>query len=265
MGKDTKAVTAHNLAANMPAHLALMNAMSWFGIPSSDRQGAGVDLSYGNWKTSVSCQDNAPNWPDPNAACSGQRAISSRFHPLAGVYSSSGLTAESCARIDLMLSTLRRSCTDAARVDGWIVQLNGTAFTSLHSGSPGATTEIAYQSLKHFQTEAAANGLTGTVIAGDDATYYWNNGHWFGLECSTNRAQCIADLQQDVMDMMDLSNNSTAALKIGGIPLLWFYVDTQSADPNASEWQTIFNNVRAAKGDFYALASASAQLRFDPG
>jgi cytoskeletal protein CcmA (bactofilin family) len=44
--------------------------------------------------------------------------------------------------------------------------------------------------------------------------------------------------------------------------VLWFYVDTASGAPTATEWGNIFNNVRAAKGDFYAIASGSPSTAF---
>ena len=243
-------------AVALPARLALMITTSWFGI-GADPQGTGPDGSYGNWQADSACADFTA-FPNQCTAF-GQRNISSRYHPLAGIYSSSGRDLESQARIDLMVSNVRSAASDAARFDAYAIQLDGTAFTSLH-GNPASINEIALQSLVHFQARAAAAGVDAVAV-GDDATWYWHNGHFLGLDCGASRAQCIANLQQDVMDMLDLAA-AAGTLRVGGVPLLWFYVDTEPGLPTADEWTQIFAAARAAKGDFLAVGVGSPSDAF---
>jgi hypothetical protein len=105
--------------AQMPPHLAVMFSMSWFGIPASDPQGAGPDPSYGNTQWNGACA--ASNNPSQCGNCllygagdaclttgSMERQMASRRRPLAGIYSASAVDPEGEARVDLMLSTLRR-------------------------------------------------------------------------------------------------------------------------------------------------------------
>jgi hypothetical protein len=245
-----------DLAQTIPDHLAIMFTMSWFGIPKSgDPLGAGPDGGWGNYRIPGQCSGAGA----PQSCVSGQRDIASRYRPLAGIYSSSGRDAESQNRIRLTLANARRPCAGdvGARIDAFAIQLDGTHFSSLHSQSPSQGEELPLQSLKHFLGEADAAGLANVVVPADDTTWYFNNGHWLGLDCKANRAQCVQYLQQDVVDMVTLSVRSPAAYKINGKPVVYFYVAGQLSP---QEWAQIFASVRntsidGAKRDFYALAS----------
>jgi hypothetical protein len=251
-----------DLASHMPAHLAIMDVMAWFGIPSSM---GGPDNSFGNWDvTHFNCvQDRSPTSCD----ASGNRAVASRYHPLAGMYSSTGRDAEGLARIKLMLSNLRSSCNLGARLDAFAIQQGGLHFSSLHGSTSGGAPEIAYQALTHWLAEADAEGRTGAVVPMDDITWYWNNGHWLGLDCAASRSTCIKYVQDDVIDLVRIASPHPSALRINGKLLLYFYLDTASAFPSMAEWNTILANARAATGqDFYTVAThapASAFAAFD--
>ena len=108
-------------------------SMSWFGIPSSDIQGAGADASYGNWCVEVllRCARNCCRVFNPgkcgisnNAnACAAfgtagqQRNIASKRRPLAGIYSAVRLFS---MRMHILFLSLTvgagrgRSCASAA-------------------------------------------------------------------------------------------------------------------------------------------------------
>ncbi len=255
---STESALAHSsdLASVMPPHLAVMFSMSWFGIPASgDPLGAGPDTSWGNWQIPGQCSPKGT----PGACVNGERDIASRYRPLAGIYSSSGRDQEGLARIDLMLSNVRRPCAGdvGARIDAFAVQLNGTRFSSLHDASPAGSVELPLQALKHFYSEANAAGLTDAVLPGDDATWYFNNGHWVGLDCKADRAACLGALQQDAVDMLTLAVDNASSLRIAGKPVLYFYFSNQLSP---SEWSGILNTARSTKingvtHDFYALAS----------
>ena len=249
-GASTDALTHAELASVMPSHLAIMFAMSWFGIPKSgDPLGPGPDASWGNWQIPGTCSPKGA----PASCVNGQRDVASRYRPLAGIYSSSGRNDESLARIRLMLSTLRRPCANdvGARIDSFAIQLDGTRYTSLHDSTPAGSAENAYQSLVHTLAEADAAGLTNAVLPGDDATWYWNNGHWVGLDCKASRATCVAAVQQDVNDMLAIALKHPSSLRIAGKPVLYFYVNGQLTP---AEWSSIFAKARATH-DFFAIAS----------
>jgi hypothetical protein len=246
---------ADDFAAKMPSHLVIMDTMAWFGIPSSG------DPSWGTWQLPpFRCVPAR----DP-ATCddTGNRSIASRYHPLAGIYSSSGRDAESLRRIDLMLSNLRSPTDASARIDAYAIQLDGTHFTSLH-GAPAPSAEIAYQALEHFLTEADALGRANAVVPMDDATWYWNNGHWLGLDCAASRATCLDYLRQDVIDLITLAAPHASALRVDGKLVLHFYLDAAAQFPSAAEWSAIFAAARAATGhDFYTIGTHALPGWFD--
>ena len=233
-----------------------MLTMSWFGIPQhGDPLGPGPDTSWGNWQIPGQCSPKG----DPSACVDGQRDIASRYRPLAGIDSSSGRDDEGLARIDLMLSNVRRPCADdvGARIDSFAVQLDGTRYSSLHAKSPSESAEIPYQALLHFYSEANAAGLPNAVLPADDATWYWNNGHWVGLDCSTDHGACVAAVQQDVIDMLTLAVENASSLRIAGKPVLYFYFASQLTP---AEWSSIFKvakntPIKGSTHDFYALGS----------
>ncbi|CAF1116797.1 unnamed protein product [Adineta ricciae] len=99
----------------MSASFTCMFSMNWFGLGISDPQGAGPDTYSSHWNADN--QDGCVPTAQPNRCeIDGQRIIiSSNYRPLAGIYSSSGLNAESFTRIDLMLMTLKRECGNCDR------------------------------------------------------------------------------------------------------------------------------------------------------
>src|ERR1035441_10358035 len=64
---------------------------------------------------------NAPNTCADFQDAGRQRDIASRRRPLAGIYSTSARNAESKRHMDLVLSTVRRTCDPGARLDSLIV------------------------------------------------------------------------------------------------------------------------------------------------
>jgi hypothetical protein len=247
---------ASDLASVMPPHLAIMLSMSWFGIPhSGDPLGPGPDTSWGNYKIPGQCSPTG----EPQECVDGQRDIASRFRPLAGIGSSSGRDEEGLARIDLMLSNLRRPCASdvGARIDSFAIQLDGTKYSSLHETSPSESAEIPYQALLHAYSEANTAGLTNAVLPADDGTWYFNNGHWEGLDCTKDHAACVTAIQGDAIDMLTLAVNNPSSLRIAGKPVLYFYFASQLSP---SEWATIFSVAKStviggSTHDFYALGS----------
>ena len=250
------AAQAHSfdLAQHMPPHLAIMFAMAWFGVRSSDPQPGGTDPGWGNWRAEFpQCGlTNDPSTCKDFPGAGLQRSIGSRRRPLAGIYSSSGETDESKARIDLMLSTLRRPCDDGARLDAFAIQLDSIKFTSAHpQNKQSATWDLAYRAQVAFLERADAAGLASAVMVASDATVYWHFGGNFGL---TTQAQRIAALTEDVVEMAKLADGHASAVKVGGRPLLLFYVDAPLL--TVTEWNTVLDGARATSGiDFYALGS----------
>lgn len=125
--------------------LVIMFSMAWFGIPDTDPQGNGGDTTYGNWQWGGGCIP--VNDPAKCETYHGtmQRTTASYRRPLAGIYSSSGSTNESLARVDLMLSNVRRSCDDGAKIDAWAPQIDSLLFSSLHTKHPSKTADLAYK------------------------------------------------------------------------------------------------------------------------
>jgi hypothetical protein len=267
----TYAAHSNDFASSMPSHLAVMFSMAWFGIPSSDPQGAGPDPSYGNTQWGGGCiATNDPTSCSPcilegaGDACqldgASQRATASRRRMLAGPYSASGQTIESLRRIDLMLSQARSSCSAGAKLDTWTLQLNGTHNTPLHPGNPGCTTcGIAYGATRAFLDEADVNGLKNVVMPGDDSTFYFHFGQGVGLglcddSAGNPKSSCIDALTQDFVDMATMSAAHPSALRVNGKPVLFAYFDPQYLSP--SDWVSVFANARARAGtDFYALGA----------
>ncbi len=247
------AAHAFDLDAHMPAHLAAVFAVNWFGIPKSDPQG-GLDPGYGNWlQTFPQCGlDDDPSKCADYADAGRQRWIASKRRPLAGIYSSTGRDDESRKRIDLMLSCVRRPCDSGARLDAFLLQLDSVKFTSAYpQNKQAATWDTAYRAVLSFLDEGDKAGMPGSVWIGNDATVYWHFGSSFGLNDQTSRKAALTD---DIVDMAKLAAAHPSALKIAGKPLLAFYVD--SALMTATEWQQVLDAARAASGiDFYAMAT----------
>ncbi|HEX8790120.1 MAG TPA: hypothetical protein VF765_04155 [Polyangiaceae bacterium] len=261
-----------DLAMRMPAHLAIMFSMSWFGIPHGDPQGAGPDPSYGNTKWGGGCV--ATNDPSTCSDCilkgagdtclqtgASQRDMASRRRPLAGIYSASALDTEGLRRVDLMLSNVRRACDDGAKIDAWAVQMNGTNNTSLHPNNQSCSTcEITYEATLAFLKEADAAHMDGVIVPSEDATFYFHFGTDVGLgacdDSSGNPKQnCIDALTQDFTDMAAMALAHPSALKLGGKPVFYMYFDPGYLSP--TQWESLLDNARNAAGtDFYVIASS---------
>ncbi|HEY7957446.1 MAG TPA: hypothetical protein VII38_19200, partial [Polyangia bacterium] len=201
-----------DFASQMPSRLAIMYSMSWFGLPSTEPSNPVPDPSYMNWGASSTCSGvSAGTITAPNpASCTtdytgaDERNISSRYRPLAGIYSAWGRTPEALRRIDLMLSNVRRSCDAGARLDAWSVQLSGLIKSSLHSASPSSSEEVNYQTLLHFLSEADAAGMSNVIMPGEDASWYFHFPGAVGLSCTVNQAHCPAALDALASDIVDM-------------------------------------------------------------
>ena len=243
-----------DLAQHMPDHLSIVFVMAWFGDATADPQSGGADPGWGNWKANFPACGLA-NDPTTCADFPGaglQRSIASKRRPLAGIYSSSGRTDESRQRIDLMLSTARRSCDAGARIDSFGIQLDSIKFTSRYPNNQQSPTwDLAYRALIAFFERADGAGLRGAVTVSSDATVYWHFGDSFGLTTQDQRKQA---LQDDITDMATIAAMHPSALSIAGRPLLMFYVDAALMTP--AEWTAVLEGARAASGvDFYAVAT----------
>ncbi|HEY2031041.1 MAG TPA: carboxypeptidase regulatory-like domain-containing protein [Myxococcales bacterium] len=259
-----------DLAANMPSHLAIMFSMSWFGIPSTDPQGGGLDPSWGNWKWGGGCiATNNPASCSTSPTNTNERTVASRRRPLAGVYSSSGRDAESLKRVDLMLSHLRRSCDSGARFDAWAVQVDSLRDSSLHPTNPQSpAADLAYRALVSFFNEADNAGVTG-VMPGDDATWYFHFGTSSNVQigaCNDTagnpRSNCINALTGDIVDMVNVAAQHPSAYRINGKIALLLYTD--SALMTSTEWSSVLQNARNAAGqDFYAIGATENSSYFN--
>ncbi len=254
VSQPARAAHTFDLDAKMPAHLAAVWAVNWFGIPSTDPQGGGLDPNYGNWlQTFPQCGlDNDPSKCADFADAGRQRWIASKRRPLAGIYSSSGRDDESKKRIDLMLSCTRRACDLGGRLDAFLLQLDSIKFTSAYpSNQQVKVWDIAYRAVRSFLDEADKAQLKGPVWIGNDATVYWHFGSSVGL---TTQALRMAALTEDIVDMAKLATAHPSATSVAGRPLLGFYVDSALMTP--IEWQTVLGDARTASGvDFYAMAT----------
>ncbi|MFL5312759.1 MAG: carboxypeptidase regulatory-like domain-containing protein [Myxococcales bacterium] len=261
---------SYDLAANMPARLSIMFSMSWFGIPASDPQGAGPDPTWGNWKWGGGCvATNDPTSCNTAATSTPQRFVASRRRPLAGVYSSSGRDAESLRRVDLMLSTLRRSCDDGARIDAWSVQIDSIRDTSRHPTNPQSpSADLAYRALLAFLNQADAAGLGNKILPGNDSTWYFHFGANPNVQlgkcdgtAGNPKQSCLDALTSDIVEMVQIAAPHSSALRINGKLVLLFYLD--AALMTVAEWQAVLQNARDGAGqDFYALATTQNSSYF---
>eukprot|EP00026_Physarum_polycephalum_P006832 Phypoly_transcript_06885.p1 GENE.Phypoly_transcript_06885~~Phypoly_transcript_06885.p1 ORF type:complete len:313 (+),score=25.68 Phypoly_transcript_06885:161-1099(+) len=257
---------------HLPDHLAIMFSMSWFGISSSDPQGAGVDPSYGNWQWGVSSKKCTIPESEPQTCSKGnnysyvfpspQRFVASKRRPLAGIYSSSARDAEGMARVDLMLSNIRRTCDGGAnaRLDSWCVQQNSIHFSSRYlpqnSKDYCATCDMAYRALLAFYQQAQNAGMENSVMPGIDATWIFKFYSSVGLSCpSSDRTPCINVLTQDLTDMIKISNQfgNISTRAANGFPIMLVYFD---GTLSIAQWQSVLQNARdAAASDFYIIAT----------
>ena len=248
-----------DLATHMPARLTMMFSMSWFGIPrTGDPNGPGSDRGWGNWRWGGGCV--AVNDPTSCGSYSGssQRQVASRHRPLAGLYSSTGRDDESLRRIDLMLSTLRRPCDDGARIDSWSVQLDSIRFTSRylqetdHNFAQAA--DIAYRAFVAFLARADTQGLANVIAPGIDSTWYW---HFGGLTTQADKLQALED---DLVDMLEISAPHASTLRIGSRPIVYAYTGGTATAPyiSVSEWTTLLGHVRDRTGlDAYVIGGTT--------
>ncbi len=259
---DTFDGTHHfDLADHMPGSLAMMYSMSWFGIPSTDPDGAGSDPSWGNWRWGGGCvPTNDPGACETVAGASPQRDVASKRYPLAGIYSASGRDEESRRRTDLMLSVLRRPCDPGALVDAWAVQLDTVRFTSRHldEGDPNYSTsgDTAYRALLTFYDRADAAGMNGVVVAADDTSWYWHFGDRFGLATQADR---LAALTDDIVDMVAVAAGHRSALRLNGKLLFYFWLSGVGSTPyvTVDEWRAVLLDARTRSGvDFYAVGAS---------
>jgi hypothetical protein len=257
-----------DLAEHMPDHLAVMYSMSWFGIPASgDPNGAGSDRGWGNWRWGGGCV--SVNNPATCASFMGtsQRSIASRHRPLAGIYSSSGRDAESLRRIDLMLSTLRRSCDSGARIDAWSVQIDSIRFTSRYL-DPSASgyadsADLAYRAFVAFLERADAQAMNGVIVPGIDTTWNWHFGDARGL---TSQAARLGALEDDLVDMLEIADPHASALRISGRPVLYVYTGGSGTGPyiSVAEWTDVLRNVRNRTGlDAYVVGATTNASYFE--
>lgn len=263
----------YNFAQNLPAHLSIMFSMSWFGIPSSDPQGAGPDPAWGNWQWG-SNNGNGCVMPTttPNTCNEGtsltyafpneQRNIASKRRPLAGIYSSSARDAEGLARVDLMLSHVRRLCDGGAnaRLDAWAIQqdsIHGSSrYQAQTSSNYCATCDMAYRAMIAFFQQAQSAGMTNAVMPGLDQTWIFKFYSAVGLSCSSDNTPCINALTQDITDMVTISNQygNVATRATNGYPIILIYYD---GTLSVSQWQTVLQNARNNAGsDFYVIGTA---------
>jgi len=94
---------------NLPEQLFVSLLISSRSIPSSDPQGNGTDGSYGNWlwgPGGTCVLLNNPEVCNLNGTNTEERWVASKRRPLAGIYSSTGLTAE--GKKSSSLAPLRR-------------------------------------------------------------------------------------------------------------------------------------------------------------
>jgi len=253
-----------DLAEYMPEHLAIMFSMSWFGIPSSDPQGAGPDPSYGNWVWGGGCIgiNNAAKC-NTNVTSSEQRWLASKRRPLAGMYSASARDAEGQARVDLMLSTLRRPCDDGAKIDAWAVQQGSIRDSSRYPNNPlSVTSDISYRAMLEFFERAQNANMSNVILPGQDSTFYFHFGNDLGLgycnaTSGTNaKSKCLDALTSDLIDMIDIASTYKSALRINGKLVILYYVDSGSQYASVSEWQTILSSARnQVAQDFYVIGT----------
>jgi len=101
--------------------------------------------------------------------------------------------------------------------------------------------------------------VNNTIIFGADSTWYFHFGSSVGLgKCDDSsgnpRQNCIDALQDDLADFLTIGQDYNATYKIGGKPVILYYLDPSYMTPD--QWTTMFNNVRnQLKMDFYVLGS----------
>ncbi|CAF4543501.1 unnamed protein product, partial [Rotaria sp. Silwood2] len=181
---ENSVVHTYDLASQMPSRFVCMFSVSWFGIGPSDPQGKGPDAYTSHWNIGSQGSCVSASQPD-QCRTDGQRNISSYYRPLAGIYSSSGLDNESLARIDLMLTTLKKenNCDYGhAQLNAWSIQLESIQLSSKYIRNPSINVEIPYQAYLHFrQRVQILKFAPGVIVPGYDSTWLYSFSSYLGL------------------------------------------------------------------------------------
>ncbi len=266
---EVSVVHTYDLASQIPSRFACMFSMSWFGLGPTDPQGAGPDAYSNHWNVGSqgSCVPAAqPDQCGPD----GQREISSNFRPLAGIYSSSGLDAESLARIDLMLSTLKKPNTcdyGHAQLDAWSIQLESIQLSSRYKPNPSPNVEIPYQAYLHFRQQSQALGFSsGVILPGYDSSwiYTFSTSLGFGRcdnsDPSNPRDACLNSTIADFVDIIS-TISLTSNYLINGKPLIYIYTSLGGNLLTLTEWAYIWTSVRQRVAlDFYTICTTPSLL-----
>jgi hypothetical protein len=283
-------------APNMPAHLAIVFSMSWFGLPSTDVQSVApgepagnYDKGFQNWQVSAACSGQSVSsnacstcirwgWntstgsPTCLATGASQRQVSSRRRPLAGIYSAAGITAESINRTKLMLSMLRRpDCGDSdghARLDVWAPQNVGIRYSTRYCAKTDTCyslpADLPYQAMMSMFREADNAGLTNAVMPAHDIAWFFNHDK-AGCDADTNDpanppATCLAAIRQEFRDMAVEANLHASALKIAGKPVILVWGLQHLSVP---KWNEVFNGARNDAGiDFFTIGFGETTANF---
>lgn len=267
-------VHTYDLATKMPSRFACMFSVSWFGIGPTDPQGAGPDTNSNHWNVGSQGACVPAAKPD-QCGSDGQRKISSNYRPLAGIYSSSGLDKEGLARIDLMLSTLRKegSCDYGhAQFDAWSIQLESIQLSSRYVQNPSMNVEIPYQAYLHFrQRSVVLKFPSGVIIPGYDSTWLYLFSRYLGLgycdnsNSSNPRDACLNSTIADFIDIID-DISLTSNYLINGKPLLFIYTSVGGNLLSSSEWSYIWSNVhQRVTLDFYTICTTTSLLNVFDG
>ncbi len=262
-------IHTYDLASQIPSRFACMFSMSWFGLGPTDPQGAGPDAYSSHWN--VGSQGSCVPAAQPNqCGFDGQRNISSNYRPLAGIYSSSGLNEESRARIDLMLTTLKKSAScdyGHAQLNAWSIQLESIQLSSRYRPNPSVNVEIPYQAYLHFRQRAEALGFSsGVIVPGYDSSWLYTFSSDLGFgRCDNSNSSNPRDacLNSTIADFVDIITNisTTSNYFINGKPLIYVYTSIGGNLPTSSEWSYVWTSVRQrVTRDFYTICTTPSLL-----
>ncbi|CAF2419199.1 unnamed protein product [Rotaria sp. Silwood2] len=253
----------------MPSRFVCMFSVSWFSIGPSDPQGRGPDAYTSHWNIGSQGACVSAAQPD-QCGLDGQRKISSYYRPLAGIYSSSGLDNESLARIDLMLTTLRKegSCDHGhAQLTAWSIQLESIQLSSRYIHNPSINVEIPYQAYLHFrQRTQILKFSSGVIVPGYDSSWLYSFSNYLGLgRCDNSNSSNLRDtcLNVTIADFVDIISDIslTSNYFINGKPLIYIYTSIGGNLLTSTEWSYIWSNVRQRITlDFYTICTTTSLL-----
>ncbi|CAF2825594.1 unnamed protein product [Rotaria sp. Silwood2] len=262
-------IHTYDLASQMPSRFVCMFSVSWFGIGPSDPQGKGPDPYTNHWDIGKQGSCVSASQPD-QCGTDGQRNISSYYRPLAGIYSSSGLDNESLARIDLMLTTLKKddNCDYGhAQLNAWSIQLESIQLSSKYMRNPSINVEIPYQAYLHFrQRTQILKFSSGVIIPGYDSTWLYSFSNYLGLgRCDNSNSSNLRDtcLNVTIADFVDIISNIslTSNYLINGKPLIFIYASLGGKFLTSAEWSYIWSSVRQRVTlDFYTICTTTSLL-----